>query len=224
MMRRWRSFARVAILAVLLFFALTASAAGLALAGSIDLFQPGSAGHILAMVFSVIMGLLAFAGAFNKLLVMPVMEKMRAEQRESMRELIGELGEGFDALMERHVLSNDPHPTASDRMHVPLYEADQKILAVVGAVQADVAALRSMQMTQGRRLTALVKAHNVAMSTQRTALDALACVGHRDPKASPFPRRGDDPPDADYTGKRGHAQIDPLLIEEEDDDADPILP
>lgn len=210
-MMRWRCFARTTIIVVGVACAFTASAAGFLLGGGvIDLSALGEAGRILAWMFAVVMGLFGFATAFNKLLVMPVIAQMRAEQKELISLGLIEIAKGFESLIDRHITANDPHPTASDRMHEPLYEADQQILR-------ELADMKRLREIDSRRLNALVRAHNAAMTTQQAAIDSLGCMAHRDPHKTPFPRRDSDPDGSDFSDLRGHARKDPMIVDEEDE-------
>ena len=208
-MRRMRCFARVLVVLGLVVAALSASAGTLMLIGPVTLFEPGTAGHILAMTFAAIMGLFAFAKAFNAMLVQPIMDKMEAQQKAMIAAGLIALKESFAELLDHHVAANDPHPKASDRMHVPLYEADQKILSAV-------AELRQRQEKDSKRLGRLIAAHNATMAEEHAGF----CVAteHRNPKDTPYPRRESDPEDADFTEARGRTKPDPRIVENGEDE------
>ena len=210
-MLRWREIARATILGALLAVSLSVSAsAGVILLSGVETFLL-DAGKILGGVFSVVMGLFIFAKAYNSLLLEPHFKAMEERQQRLIEGGLVLLEKSFDKMLQHHVEATDPHPIASDRMHEPLYEADQKILAAVEDV-------KKTQAKDGARLSRLIKSHNVAMGAQQQAVDAIACLGHRNPKASPFPRRADDPETADFTDLRGHAVRSPILVEEDDDE------
>lgn len=134
MMRRWRQLARLLIASTLfslpimgLTYTVTANATSLAQLSKGEVFAPGSGGHILMMVFGVIMGLFTFAAAFNKLLVVPLIDQMAAQHKVFISETLTEIGKGFEALMLRHINAHDPHPDASDRMHGELEDQIEKV-------------------------------------------------------------------------------------------------
>lgn len=209
-MRRWRCVARTLILVVLFASSLTASAASIAFGLGILPDVASEAMKILAWVVGIIIGFLLLVSAAVKLMVTPTVEAFNAQNKQWLSEAVAELGRGFDALMDRHVTANDPHPTASDRMHEPLYAADQQILR-------ELADMRRLRDSDSKKLHALVKAHNMAMTTQQAAIDALGCMAHRDPHKTPFPRRETDPDGTDFSDLRGHARKDPMVVEEEEE-------
>lgn len=209
-MIRMRCAARILLVAVL-------SGSGMAVAGGATLFLIGGAdrflhdaGKILGAIFAVIMGLFAFAKAYNTLFIEPVLAKMDAKQDGMIAGGLVKLKESFHDLITQHVNAHDPHPSASDRMHEPLVEADRKILAAL-------AELRALREKDAKRLGQLIHAHNVTMGAQRKTIDAIACIGHRNPAQSPYPRRATDPEHTDFTSKRGHPrEDDETFVEEEE--------
>lgn len=208
-MRRMRCAAKAIIVASLAGGGMAlAGGAGVLLISGVETFIL-DAGKILGAVFAVIMGLFAFAKAYNALFIEPVFAKMEAKQDGLIAAGLVKLKESFGELIEHHRVAEDPHPIASDRMHEPLFEADREILAAVKE-------LKVMREKDARRLAQLIHAHNATMGAQRKTLDAIACIGHRDPHASPFPRRKGDPEDADFTDERGHKLRDETLVDEEE--------
>lgn len=222
-MLRWRSFARMTIGCGLATFALSAGAASFSLAFSSGPNLSGEAFRLAAWAVGLIVGFLGLIALIVKLIINPIIERSHAsnkewlaervaENKEWLREAIGELGNGFDGLMQRHADAADPHPSASDRMHEPLREADEKILAALED-------LRRLREADAKRLMKLVAAHNAAVKGQQQAIDAIGCMAHRDPARSPFVRRATDPPEFDATSPRirGHVIHNDAIVDEEED-------
>lgn len=200
-----RCAARTLLIVALSYAALSASASvGLLLLGGIDGFLL-DAGKLLGGVFVVIMGLFGFAKAYNALLVEPLLGKMEAQQVRMIENGLTRLSDAFRSLMEEHVLAEAPHPRASEKLHSSLEETDRRILA-------ELETLRKQRRADASRLEALVAAHNASVENQNRVLGAIACLGQRDPHASPFGRRKDDPPEADATDLRGHACPPPEIV------------
>ena len=205
-----RCVARATILGGLVFASATVSAAGwLIMTSSVETFLV-DAGKVLGGVFVVVMGLFGVAKGYNTLFLEPQFQAMEERQQRMIEAGLVLLEKSFQKILDHHVVAVDPHPGASDRMHTPLYEADQKILAAVEE-------LRVMRKKDSDRINKLIHAHNVTIGAQQHALDAISCLGRRDPKATPFPRRDGDPKDADFTPQRGHAHKTLLEIEEDDE-------
>lgn len=203
MIERWRCFARTTIVAIGVALMMTASVASASLLTGILPPIAGEAMTILAWVFTVIMALLGFAAAFNRLLVLPVIERQHEANKAWLKEVIAELGKGFEGLvrteMTRHIEADEPHPRASDRMHGPLRRADEEMLRDIRVIR--------------RRLAHLTRAHNVAMQMER-GVAVATCGGGREP------RRENDPPDADFSKRPPLPSLDALIIP--DDQEEPL--
>ncbi len=208
-MRRVRCLARTMILASLFGASLTVSAAGwVIMTAGLETFLL-DAGKILGGIFVVVMGLFGVAKGYNSLFLEPQFAAMEERQRRLIDAGLALLEKSFDRLIEHHTDASDPHPKASERMHAPLRENYEKILAIVEE-------LRERQLSGERKLDRLVRAHKVAMSAQNAAIDAIACLGHRNPKASPYPSRATDPEGSGFTAQRGHKADDETILEEDE--------
>ena len=219
-MKKWRHASATLIVLVGLLIPFTAAAASFQIAAQLP--PDNHLMRVILVVCGVVVAIFGFAKGMNWLFVRPALEAWEALQvkaiteqnaanKEFLRDAIAELGKGFDLLMERHILSGDPHPSASKRMHGELERADVEILT-------ELRDLRNEQRASQKTLGRLVRAHNAAMSMERRESGTPVCLAARDPSDSPFPRRETDDPDADFSKKRGHHAVDRMVVVEDDEE------
>lgn len=210
MMRKWRCAAATMVMMAVLSAISAAAATSLQMAA--ELPPDNHLIRIALVVTAIITVIFAFAKGLNWLFVRPglvaweatqeaLIEKQNAAMKVFLNEAVVELGRGFEALMDRHIDSGDPHPDASKRMHGDLERADMEILAELKETK--------------RILHRLVRAHNAAMLDDRLGGGATL---PRDPADSPYPARDTDEVGSNHTGERGKHKPESLLVNEEENE------